>query len=574
MTTSRRWAAGITAAPRQDSALAQCVESVVANGWEPVVFAEPGTDLSGLAASVAIVKRPERLGAWHNWLVMCRELMGRFPDAEAVLTVQDDTEIVPRAREFLESQGLWPGDPANVGFVSLYTPSHYQCRYHVLDERGRRVGDMPNELRARQALAKHKEGRIRRAPKASGCMQVATHSLWGACALAFPRASLERIVAHRIAERWRGASGRQRGAEVKNVDTAIGQICNALKLGMWFWNPSLSQHVARYSTLGHSDNTGKRAAAYVAVDPFRDCLPPNDAAASLDGSGFWWVSNNDLDHIVADLCSRLPADISSVAGVPRSGLLPAYLVAKHLHIPMVPIETCLGMIARPYRPSVSRKLRETGRGRVLVIDDSVNSGKTWDEIGSRIRVPHYRAAAIVTEVGKSRVDFWGAALGNPHCFHWQWLACVHARRFVLDMDGVICEDWSGDWREKDAERYAEFLENARPLHLPRVPVMAIVTGRLERFRPQTEAWLRRHGVEYGTLLMNSGERKHAEFKADAYGSLGGALCFVESNRQQAAEIHERTGRPVLSVETWEMLGAAPLSLPPRIGMVPHAEKIA
>ncbi|AMV20572.1 tape measure protein [Planctomyces sp. SH-PL14] len=285
----------------------------------------------------------------------------------------------------------------------------------------------------------------------------------------------------------------------------------------------------------------------------------------------WAQGENGIN--LDGITGRLQAVIARVAAALDS-FLRANGVAKHLHIPMVPIETCLGMIARPYRPSVSRKLRETGRGRVLVIDDSVNSGKTCDEIGSRIRVPHYRAAAIVTEVGKSRVDFWGAALGNPHCFHWQWLACVHARRFVLDMDGVICEDWSGDWREKDAERYAEFLENARPLHLPRVPVMAIVTGRLERFRPQTEAWLRRHGVEYGTLLMNPGERKHAEFKADAYGSLGGALCFVESNRQQAAEIHERTGRPVLSVETWEMLGAAPLSLPPRIGMVPHAEKIA
>ncbi len=104
--------------------------------------------------------------------------------------------------------------------------------------------------------------------------------------------------------------------------------------------------------------------------------------------------------------------------------------------------------------------------------------------------------------------------------------------------------------------------------------MAIVTGRLERFRPQTEAWLRRHGVEYGSLVMNPGDRKHAEFKADAYRSLGGALGFVESSRQQAAEIHERTGRPVLSVETWQMLGAAPFRLPPRIGMAHPQDEVA
>ena len=51
---------------------------------------------------------------------------------------------------------------------------------------------------------------------------------------------------------------------------------------------------------------------------------------------------------------------------------------------------------------------------------------------------------------------------------------------------------------------------------------------------------------------------------DLFLKLGGALGFVESSRQQAAEIHERTGRPVLSVETWQMLGAAPFRLPMRL----------
>lgn len=558
MSNPRRWAVGITAAPRKDSALVQCVQSVLANGWEPVVFAEPETDLAALPASVRVVQRTERLGAWHNWLDMCQVLLAHNPDAEAILTIQDDTEIVPKARQFVESSGLWPCDPTNCGFVSLYTPSHYQTRFHVVSENGARLADMPNEIRAKQSQARHRGSSIRKAAKAPGCLQVETASLWGACALVFPRASLEKIISHPVARRWRGASGRLRGAEIKNVDTAIGKICNTLKLGMWFWNPSLSQHVARYSTLGHSDNTGKRAAAFVAVDPFKDCVPPSEAVATIDGSGFWWVNNNELDAVIARLCSQLPPDIAAVAGVPRSGLMPAYLVAKHLHLPLVPLESLLDPRIHPYRPSVSRKLREVKRGKVLVIDDSVNSGKTWDEIGNRIRVPHYRAAAVVTEVGKSRVDFWGAQLGNPHCFHWQWLSCTHTRRFALDMDGVICEDWSGDWAGKDAERYEEFLRSARTLHIPRVPVLAIVTGREERFRPQTEDWLSRHGVAYGSLIMNPGGRKHAEFKAEAYKALGGALCFVESSEKQAAAIHQRTGKPVLSVETWRMHGAASL----------------
>lgn len=563
-----RWAIGITTAPREPSTLVKCIKSTRKNGWEPSVFAEPGTDLTGLEC--ALIMRDVRLGAWHNWREMGLQLLAAQPDADVILTIQDDTRLIERAKEFFESQG-WPDNPDRVGFVSLYTPSHYQQRFHLLAADGRLLSDCPNEPRARRKQARYPGSRVVPTPKPPGCFPVATDSLWGACALAFPRASLEKIVRHKIAETWRGANGRQKGAEIRNVDTAIGKICNALGLKMWFWNPSLAQHIAVKSTLpGHGGCTGKRAAAYVATDPFRDCIPiarPGIAkpqAARLQQGGLWWVSNDDLDGIVADLCSRLPGDIRAVCGVPRSGLLAAYLAAKHLHLPMVPIESLMDPRVLPYRPAVSRKLRAQA-GRVLLIDDSVSSGKTWDELERRIRVPHLKAAAIATPAGAHRVEHWGCLVGNPHLFHWNWTSVTHAGSMLFDLDGVIGEDWQGDWAGADATRYEQFLANARPLHLPRLPVMGIVTGREERFRAETELWLARHGVQYGSLIMNPGRRDHAEFKGEVYRRMHGALCFAESSDRQAAEIFRRTGRPVLSVETWRMYGAAELVRPRGLG---------
>lgn len=565
-----KWAVGITAAPREPSTLAECVTSVRANGWEPVVYAEPGTDVSGLPSGVLVVDRCERLGAWHNWTNMCQSLLAMVPDADVILTIQDDTRIVEKAREFFDQQG-WPDAPEKVGFVSLYTPSHYQQRFHVIAADGKLVSDMPSEQRAKLKQLRYKGSKVVPSPKPPGCITIATDSLWGACALAFPRKSLERILDHRIAKMWRGHNGRQSGADIKNVDTAIGKVCNALKLKMWFWNPSLAQHFAEKSTLpGHGGCSGKRAAAYVAKDPFKDCVRPSVQGSSTSlslasDSGLWFVSNNDLDHIVADLCARLPGDISAVCGVPRSGLMPAFLAAKHLHLPMVPIESLMASRGSAYRPSVSRKLR-TRAGRILLIDDSVASGKTWDELDRKIRVPHIKAAAIATPAGASRVEHWGCLVGNPHFFHWNWTSVVNTSRVLFDMDGVICEDWQGDWSGADADRYEQFLANARPLHLPRVPVMGIVTGREESRRQETELWLARHGVQYGSLIMNPGGRKHAEFKADVYKSLHGAMCFAESSEKQAIAIHQRTGRPVLSVETWTMHGGAELVMPSRLGL--------
>ena len=44
----QRWSVAITTAPRQDCTLKKCVESVRQCGWEPVIFAEPGSTSNGL----------------------------------------------------------------------------------------------------------------------------------------------------------------------------------------------------------------------------------------------------------------------------------------------------------------------------------------------------------------------------------------------------------------------------------------------------------------------------------------------------------------------------------------------
>lgn len=50
-------------------------------------------------------------------------------------------------------------------------------------------------------------------------------------------------------------------------------------------------------------------------------------------------------------------------------------------------------------------------------------------------------------------------------------------------------------------------------YLPSHPIKALVTSRLEKYRPETEEWLRRHGVVYEQLIMldlpSAAERRQA-----------------------------------------------------------------
>ena len=95
----------------------------------------------------------------------------------------------------------------------------------------------------------------------------------------------------------------------------------------------------------------------------------------------------------------------------------------------------------------------------------------------------------------------------------------------------------------------------RPKRIPTFPLNGIVTNRLERHRPQTEAWLAKHGIEYGKLIMSPyatfAERDRANDsarrKANAYAADPTLRLFIESDDQQAIQIAKFSGRPVFSM---------------------------
>ena len=79
-----------------------------------------------------------------------------------------------------------------------------------------------------------------------------------------------------------------------------------------------------------------------------------------------------------------------------------------------------------------------------------------------------------------------------------------------------------------------------------------MTGRLEKHRGRTEAWLQRHNIDYRFLAMcpclspaeRSAKNDSVNHKIRVYRDWG--CMFVESERYQAEQIFNHTGKPVLS----------------------------
>ncbi|WP_429283003.1 phosphoribosyltransferase family protein [Paraburkholderia sp. GAS41] len=272
-----------------------------------------------------------------------------------------------------------------------------------------------------------------------------------------------------------------------------------------------------------------------------------------------------IDDLNSSILARLSdfRDVDCVVGVPRSGFVPASILALNLNVPLVHLHDFLaGDTTQTYTRRIGdkhAKLESAGHNvlKVLIVDDATSNGVTFGDIRKKFsergldqRFDIQYMAAYCTPSGRQHVDRFLEEVPTPRVFEWNLMHHVNTQFYCVDLDGVLCDDPTVDEND-DGPGYEQFCLNARPKFVPTVPVGAIVTARLEKYRPQTEDWLKRNGVVYRRLVMcnlpTGAERRrlkaHAAMKADVYKTLGGML-FVESDPEQARTIHLATGKPV------------------------------
>ena len=250
------------------------------------------------------------------------------------------------------------------------------------------------------------------------------------------------------------------------------------------------------------------------------------------------------------------SDADLIVGIPRSGMVPAYMIGAFLNRYVCSLDEFVSGIV------YSKGMRTVKK--VLVVDDSVNDGLAMRRAKERLQGKEKEfelvyMAVYAVEKATSLVDVYADICPQPRFFQWNYM--YHPGllpQACLDIDGVLCVDPTAEEND-DGEKYRQFILNARPLFVPNDKVKALVTSRLEKYRPETERWLAENGVKYEKLYMldlPSREERirrgvHASFKAEIYKKLKDAHLFIESNPLQAAEIRRLSGKPVICTETDE-----------------------
>lgn len=271
-----------------------------------------------------------------------------------------------------------------------------------------------------------------------------------------------------------------------------------------------------------------------------------------------YVTINELSQMIRKNLWKIPHDVDLVVGIPRSGLMAANMVALYLNKRLSDIDSFIDGRIFHIGSSRAHMMVNTPIRKVLVVDDSIMTGTSLENAKQKLMPladshEFIYFAPIVSTEGSQRVDAYAEIIDDVRIFEWNLFHHGLLEDACIDLDGVLCVDPPID---DDGEQYIDYIRNATPLFIPTATVGTIVTCRLEKYRPQTESWLKKNNIKYHNLVMldmpSRDARikwgKHGEYKADYYSKHKGNI-FIESSLQQATTIARLSHKDVICIET-------------------------
>lgn len=273
-----------------------------------------------------------------------------------------------------------------------------------------------------------------------------------------------------------------------------------------------------------------------------------------------FITNSNLidDCIKSFIPKIVNLNISGIVAVPRSGFLPASVCATSLNLPLYTISNKEIVICNSLSDFGGYRMNNFSKdsGKLLFVDDTVFSGNTFNQIKDTFGSDYYYSALYCKPSSLNIVDVYGKDLDEPHLLEWNFFNSGHTEKTLFDLDGVFCPNVPFSELGCD-DKYEKYISNVEPFchRLPKVrKLRGIVTGRLDKFRKQTEDWLAKYNIQYDELIMFPTEKEkernanHVEevgkYKADTY-KKSDAVFFMESEKTEGKVIRKYCHKRVI-----------------------------
>jgi len=298
----------------------------------------------------------------------------------------------------------------------------------------------------------------------------------------------------------------------------------------------------------------------------RAYLQSRNLKRNLKGKKFKFVTIDQASIWTMEWIKTFPCQYDLIVGIPRSGMFIASIIALKLGKGLTTPE--LFREGRFWHSSfMNEKLSFDQVKNVLLVDDAVDTGRAMSSAMEVIEpmskgISITKASMIVREDSKPIVDLYHKVIAPPRVFEWNILHRKIASYWghgilAVDMDGILCANCPRGV-DNDELLYLEWLNSARPYLIPSFEIDAIVSNRLEKYRPDTEHWLKMHNVKYKKLYMwdipDKSERKEgfARHKIEQLLQLKPDM-YWESEWAQSQMIWSQTKIPTLCIDEMTLL---------------------
>lgn len=298
-------------------------------------------------------------------------------------------------------------------------------------------------------------------------------------------------------------------------------------------------------------------------DQWIKCVKNKTHRFELDRKNLYgYIESNILisnEQLITNTINIMPKiiDPKFIVGIPRSGMIPASIISTNLHSPLISLDQHNYNL---YNIGNGGRFMESSpkAGNVIyLVDDSANTGNTL-QITKKILSDKFpnnvikTVAIFVTPHAQTIIDIYSVCM-EWHFFEWN----IHNTfvKTAYDFDGVLCRDFTEE-EDDDGELYLGTMRNMELTKIqPRRNPLTIITGRLEKYREETEKWLKNHKYTINKLYMMNipkEERtleKVIKHKSDTYLNLSEIPIFFESCPIQSAEIFNLTKKTVICTST-------------------------
>lgn len=258
-----------------------------------------------------------------------------------------------------------------------------------------------------------------------------------------------------------------------------------------------------------------------------------------------WVSYRQLCTDAADFANKLAEDplhkdLVAVIGAPRSGCMPASMLALHRHWYYAGVEF-FAQTGKFYEPGDRLKsfCDMPKQGKVLLLDDSAGRCNSINAACRKIAdggkcgdFQIVRGAMYASQhaVKGEMLDVYFRQLNMPRVFEWNLFGHLSVRKWAFSFDVLRTGD-----------------------RVPSRKVAAIVCDVPETLRKRMAGILEKVGVQYGDLAMPPAEAggwemdERAKWKGEWYRKSKCEL-FVEMDLATAMTVAEVSRKPVVCLE--------------------------